>query len=137
MLFTTPLLTHQIGAVLSGVKGRCQPGPDFSHKQLHRCSAPWGAYSAGSSPLLHTPHVSCVQLSEGGENKQDEEVKGTMGKVWDQDWGKMVRCLSMPVHPSGNKTHQAEKKLLTDEDKFEISCWTYLVCIYNPHGGIW
>lgn len=70
-------LTHQMGVVLSGVKGRCQFGPDFSHRQLHRCSAPWGAYSAGSSPLPHTPHVFCVQLSEGRKkNKKDEEVKG-------------------------------------------------------------
>lgn len=76
-------LTHQMGVVLSGVKGRCQFGPDFSHRQLHRCSAPWGAYSAGSSPLPHTPHVFCVQLSEGRKKNKKDEGDGGSGKVKD------------------------------------------------------
>lgn len=67
--------THQMGVVLSGVRGRCRCGPDYARRQPRRCSAPWGAYSAGSSPLPHTPPVFCVQLI-AGRGKKDQEIKG-------------------------------------------------------------
>lgn len=67
--------THQMEVVLSGVRGRCRCGPDYARRQPRRCSAPWGAYSAGSSPLPHTPPVFCVQLI-AKRGKKDQEIKG-------------------------------------------------------------
>lgn len=67
-----------MGVVLSGVRGRRQSGPDFSHRQLHRCSEPGGVYSAESSSLPRTPHVFCVQLSEGGK-KTIKRCRGEAG----------------------------------------------------------
>lgn len=77
-------LTHQTGVVLSGARGRCQSDQDFSHRQLHRCSEPWGAYNARSLSPPHTPHAFCVQLSEGKKTKRMERWRRWW--QWENEW---------------------------------------------------
>jgi len=96
-------LTHRMGVVLSGVRGRCQSDLDFDHRQLHRWSAPWGAYSAGPWSLLHIPRVFCVQLSE--------EKKVKVRRWWD------TGCFVWPfhTHPMLNVWDKLIARLTTSE----------------------
>lgn len=65
----------------SGVRGRCHCGPELCRRQLRRCSAPWGAYSAAAWCRPHRSRVSCVQLSEG--EKKAVKIRRCRGRRTD------------------------------------------------------